>query len=121
MPKIWIRWTLAESGTRSLSTVLQKVVGMVSASVAETIFVTLVIGLVQVIGASLVNKIRKKRLLVHWTLILGSVIFGIFAVAATVLGFVAFLYGAELGARTFIISLSIFVGALIDAAFFVKG
>ncbi|MBI2024698.1 MAG: DMT family transporter [Candidatus Harrisonbacteria bacterium] len=116
----WMRWTFAEAGTKTVSKLLQKVVGNVSTTLAHTFFATLVIGLVQTISGLIVCRVGKKPIFRDGTGILGSCLFGFFAVVSSVLSFSVFLLGGEVGINTFIITLSIIPGALIDRFFFGK-
>lgn len=123
MPKFgekWMRWTLAEAGTKTASKILQKVIGAVSTTVAHTFFATLVVGLVQTIGGLAVTRARGTPILTDKESIFGSCLFGFFAVISTVLSFSVFLFGGDMGVNVFIITLSIIPGALIDRFFFGK-
>lgn len=115
---MWLRWALLESGSRASSKLLQKIIGNVSATVGDVFFATFIIGVVQVITGCIAIKARRGKFLVNSRLIIGSIAFGIFAVIATVLGFATFLKGGEIGISTFIITLSIVPGAIIDSVFF---
>lgn len=114
----WMKWTLCEAGTKTASKVLQKVVGNVSASLAHTFLATMIIGLVQIVAGLVMTRFQKVKLLGDRANIVGSCLFGCFAVVSTVLAFGAFYYGGDMGVNTFIITLSIIPGALIDRFFF---
>lgn len=116
----WMRWTLLEAGTKTASKVLQKVVGNVSVTFAHTFLATLVIGLVQTITGLVVTRAKKIALWPDRESVIGACLFGLFAVLSTVMGFGAFYYGGDMGVNTFIITLSIVPGALIDWCFFGK-
>ncbi len=116
----WMRWTLAEAGTKTGSKILQKVIGNISTTVAHTFFATLVVGLVQTIGGWIVTRARGTPILTDKESIFGSCLFGFFAVISTVLSFSVFLLGGDIGVNVFIITLSIIPGALIDRFFFGK-
>lgn len=116
----WMRWTLAEAGTKTASKILQKVIGVVSTTVAHTFFATLVVGLVQTISGLIVTRVRGTPILTDRQSIAGSCLFGFFAVISTVLSFSVFLFGGDIGVNVFIITLSIIPGALIDRFFFGK-
>ncbi|OGY64914.1 MAG: hypothetical protein A3J53_01585 [Candidatus Harrisonbacteria bacterium RIFCSPHIGHO2_02_FULL_40_20] len=111
-------WTLAEAATKTSSQLLQKVVGNVSSTVAHAFFATFVIGVVQTIVGAVVCWRRGTKLLTDFESILGSCLFGFFAVVSTVLAFMVFLLGGDVGTNTFIIILSIVPGAFIDRVFF---
>ncbi|OHA24772.1 MAG: hypothetical protein A3D52_00445 [Candidatus Taylorbacteria bacterium RIFCSPHIGHO2_02_FULL_44_36] len=114
----WMKWTLCEAGTKTSSKILQKVVGNVCVSLAHTFLATIIVGLVQIVAGLIVARLQKVRLLGNRFNIVGSCLFGFFAVISTVLAFGAFFYGGDMGVNTFIITLSIVPGALIDRFFF---
>lgn len=118
MNKSWIRWTILEAGTKTASKLLQKTVGMASTTPGHTFYGAALIGFVQTIVGVVLAKRREKKLCAGWANVIGSILFGIFAVISTVLGFLVFLYGGEIGVNTFIITLSIVPGAMIDDFFF---
>lgn len=112
----WILWTVGEAGTKTMSKILQKIVGIASQNFGDTFFATAAIGLVQVISALLFRG--RKVFFVEKQGIIGSVLFGVFATISTVLAFLVFTYGGQVGTNTFIITLSIVPGALADVVFF---
>lgn len=114
----WMRWTLLEASTKTLSKLLQKVVGMVSLTLAHTFLATFVIGLVQALAGFIVVKANKKSFFPDALSVFGSCLFGLFAVVSTVLVFIVFLSGGDVGINVFIITLGIVPGALIDRFFF---
>lgn len=114
----WMKWTFCEASTKTASKILQKVIGNVSASLTHTFLATLIIGLVQIVAGLVMTRLQRVRLLGDRVNIIGSCLFGFFAVISTVLAFGAFYYGGDLGVNTFIITLSIIPGALIDRFFF---
>lgn len=115
-----MKWTFFEALAKTVSKVLAKFVGVISTTMSHVFFATMVVGLVQVVGGWTMTKKRNTSLLGDREGILGSCIFGFFAVVSTVLSFAVFLYGGELGMNVFIITLSIIPGALIDRIFFGK-
>lgn len=115
-----MKWTLIEALTKTSSKILQKFVGVVSSTMSHVFFATMVVGLVQVIGGFSMARKRKTPLLCDQAEVIGSCAFGFFAVVASALSFSVFLYGGEIGVNTFIITLSIIPGALIDRIFFGK-
>ena len=118
--KEWKRWSLLESLTRSISMLLQKIVGVTSTTFGQTFLATAIIGFVQTIAGFLITRKRKIPLLMDKKGVVGSCVFGIFATICTVLGFTVFLLGGDMGINTFIITLAIIPGALIDNFFFKK-
>ena len=131
-------WTLLEAGTRTLSKLLQKLVGVASTTIGHLFLVTLIIGCVQTIVGFCAVKVQKKKFfgtinnieksglgpfasilyVLNKNGVAGSIAFGFFAVVNSILSFAAFLYGAEVGINTFIITLSIIPGAIFDSWFF---
>lgn len=118
MAQPWIIWTLAEAGARTVSRILQKLIGVTGLSIASCFFATAIIGLVQTTWGWLLARKLRKKLLVDKISIEGSILFGFFAVMSTVLGISSFVYGGDIGVTTFIMTLSIIPGALIDWKFF---
>ncbi len=114
----WMRWTILESGTKTSSKILQKLLGAVSSKLGHTFFAAMVVGLVQVISGFLVTRWRGQKLLVDRDNILGACLFGFVALLSTLLVFATFLVGGEMSTNTFIITLSIVPGAVIDLIFF---
>ncbi len=110
----WMRWTFAEAGTKTASKMLQKVIGSVSATMGHVFFGTMVVGMVQVMAGSVMAAKRGKKLLTDWRSVGGSCLFGFFAALSTVLSFAVFTLGGDIGVNTFIMTLSIVPGALID-------
>lgn len=110
----WMKWTFAEAGTKTASKMLQKVIGSVSATFGHVFFATLAVGMVQVMAGSVMAARRGKKLLTDWKSISGSCLFGLFAALSTVLSFAVFASGGDIGVNTFIITMSIVPGALID-------
>lgn len=120
MGERWVKWTIGEAGTKTVSAVVQKMIGIVSTTYGHTFWATCIVGIVQTIFGFSECLRKKKGILDSPKNILGAMLFGLLAVGSTVLGFITFLEGAELGARVFIITLSIIPGALIDQVFFGK-
>lgn len=118
MGEKWMIWTLLEAGTKTSSKLLQKVVGNVSSTLAHVFFATFVVGIVQVVAGFIMVKSRGKKFFPNAMNVLGSCLFGFFAVASTVLALTVFLLGGDVGVNTFIITLSIVPGAMIDKVFF---
>ncbi len=114
----WMKWAVLEAGTKTASKMLQKVVGTVSSTWADTFLATTVIGFIQTTVGGLMIWRNRIPLFSHPAQIIGCCIFGVLAVASTALSFGVFLHGGEIGVNTFIITLSIVPEALIDAIFF---
>lgn len=117
----WMKWTLLEALIRNTSAVFQKIVGgAVSLTSGHLLYVTALIGCVQAIFGYTVARKQSTKILASREEMLGAIIFGVLAVISTMLGFLTFLDGGELGIRVFIVSLSIIPGMLIDKFFFGK-
>lgn len=114
----WTRWTFAEAGTKTLSKILQKIVGNLTTSVAHAFLITLIMGIIQSVTGAIVAYVRKTPFIPGRENVIGSCIFGVFATIATVLGLTAFQYHAPMSVNVFLISLSIIPGAFIDQLFF---
>lgn len=116
MAEPWMGWAVAEGGTKTVSRILQKFVGKVSGAVPGVLLATLVIGFVQMIGGFFGSPlVHRKSVRARAGQIAGSALFGVFATLATVLGVLSFTYpGADVGITTFIVTMSIIPGALID-------
>src|SRR3989338_7775299 len=114
----WMTWTLLEAGTRTLSKMTHKVVGSLIATLAYTFFSTAIVGLVQVAVSYAIVRSKKIKLIDKPANIIGACLFGFFAVIASIFAFGAFYYGGDIGVNSFIITLSIVPGALIDKFFF---
>lgn len=118
MAERWMGWTLGEAGTKTVSKMLQKVIGNVSQTIGHTFFATALVGFVQVIAGYIMAKRRAKKLVPDWQGVLGSCLFGLFATLSTVLCFYVFALGGDMTINTFIITLAIVPGAIIDWLFF---
>jgi drug/metabolite transporter (DMT)-like permease len=114
----WMKWTLAEAGTRTSSKMFQKIIGTICPSFAHTFFAAWVVGLVQIIGGFVMARVCGKKILTDKISILGSCLFGLIAGINTVLPFIIFLLRGDIGINVFIITLAIVPGALIDKFFF---
>ena len=88
----WMRWTLLESCTKTSSKILQKQVGTIGTSMGHTFFAAMLVGLVQMIAGFVVLKKKGKKLWDTPANIWGSILFGLMALASTILGFSTFLY-----------------------------
>lgn len=116
---MWIGWTLLEATTKACSKALQKIIGMTGESFTHILWATVIVGMVQVLLSLTVMMILKKSsVFVDQKGVGGSVLFGLFAVLATVLSFMAFQHGGKVGVNTFIMTLSIMPGTMIDRIFF---
>jgi drug/metabolite transporter (DMT)-like permease len=94
-------------------------VGVASNSWGGTFLASGIVGLVQVVIVTAFElSHRKLGLFKDFKGALGSSIFGILALSSTVLGFATFMKGGDISTSTFIVTLSIVPGMLIDIIFF---
>lgn len=114
MKETWIKWTVLEAFCRTTSMVLQKVAASTNLTLGHTIFAATVIGFVQTVAGAVVVRAQRQSFIDCAPHIFGAVTFGTLAYVNTLLGLTAFSQGAEVGTFTFIITLSIIPGALID-------
>lgn len=120
MKEKWIKWTVLEAMTRIISMLLQKIGGTLVVTLAHAFYGTMIIGLVQTIAGLSAAVIYRKIIFVRLQNIIGAVAFGCLAVFAVALGLITYLNGGEVGVVTFIITLSIAPGAILDWVFFRK-
>lgn len=120
MVEPWMKWAVAEGGAKTVGRVLGKYVGIAARTLPGGLLATLVIGTVQMVGGFLgATLLRRVRLAAGGPQIFGAVCFGVIASVMTLLGIFSFTYeGADVGITTFIVTMSIIPGALIDWAFF---
>ncbi|MDP1719020.1 MAG: DMT family transporter, partial [bacterium] len=104
----------AEAGTKTGSKMLQKVIGTVSQTFPCVVFASLIVGAIQTIAGFLVVKKQGKKLMDDKRNVLGACLFGVLATFSTIVPFSIFYLGGDIGVNTFIITLSIVPGALID-------
>jgi len=114
----WIKWPLLEGFSKSATKILQKIIGAASTSPAQAMLATMVIGLVQVASGLVAGKLFRKKLIASGKDILGAFFYGVLFGTATILTFVIFLLGGQVGVNTFIITLAIVPGLLIDWFYF---
>lgn len=120
-PNAWVHWTLLEAVTKAASKTLQKAVGTATPSWGGAFFASLIIGIVQVIVSTI--SLRKKNISAGAASkkhLHGAILYGIGALAATVLGFATFAAGGDMGVSTLIICLGVAPGAIIDQFWFKK-
>lgn len=119
MAEPWMKWAVAEGSAKTASRVFQKYTGIVAKSFAGSILTLLVIGLIQMGGGLAGATVRGKHIVVERPQAFAAVMFGVIASIMTVLGVFSFTYpGADVGITTFIVTMSIIPGALIDWIFF---
>lgn len=114
----WRKWAVLEGLMKTASSSFQKIAGSASSNFAGTLLVAGIIGLTQVIFALTYLLIKKEGLLIDRKGIFGSMLFGLVAFSSTVFGIITFLKGGDVSVNTFIITLSIVPGMIIDIVFF---
>ena len=118
--KQWMKWTLSEAVFKTGAKLLQKIVGQLGATLGHAYAATLVIGALQVVYAA--ARCLRDRPLGKITdapkHILGSLFYGALFSAATIITFLIFAYGGDVGVNTLIVTLAIIPGAFIDFIFF---
>jgi|SRR3989344_234804 len=110
----WMLWTLGESVTRTISVAFTNVIGRLITTTGESVLATFILGLVQMLGGTLIARAAQKPLWIGKRLALWCFVFAVFAVLQTVLLFLIFARGGDMGVTVFIISLSVIFGALVD-------
>ena len=113
-----MKWTLFEAITKTVSKIFQKVIGIISHTFSHVLLATVIVGLVQVIGGFTMAKMKKQKIITDIGSIAGACWFGFNACLCTIIPFYVFVLGGDIGINTFIITLSIIPGALIDIIFF---
>jgi len=114
----WMWWTAAEGCTKTFSKVLQKIVGLSALTYQDMIIATAIIGAIQAVIGFYSTKYRELKMFSSIIEVVGACLFGVGAFAATFLCFIIFSLGGDTGVNSFIITLSIIPGALIDWYFF---
>ncbi len=114
----WTKWAVLEGLTKTTSRTFQKVVGGASNNWGGTFLAAGIIGFVQVLYAAIVITRQGGKFFKDPVGIFGCVMFGLLALISTVFGFATFLYGGDISISTFIVTLSIVPGMIIDVVFF---
>ncbi|MEK7654192.1 MAG: hypothetical protein AAB345_02820 [Patescibacteria group bacterium] len=114
----WMKWTFLEAGTKIASKLLQKVIGVAAVTFSFNVVASFIVGLMQAIAGFLAVKKQGKKFFPNRQQVLGSIAFGTLATFSTIVPFTIFTLGGDIGVNTFIITLSIIPGALIDRFFF---
>ncbi len=113
----WRIWAVLEGLTKTVSRTFQHVVGNASPSLDTTLLSASILGWVQFVVTGVWAKKRKVALLSPVGMF-GSMMFGLFALISTVLGFITFMNGGEIATSTFIVTMAIVPGMIIDIIFF---
>ncbi|MBI3046063.1 MAG: HAD hydrolase family protein [Candidatus Harrisonbacteria bacterium] len=111
----WMKWILLEAVFKTGAKLFQKSVGQLSVTFGHAYAATLVIGLFQVIYAVSRGLTDKSlgSILDAPKHIFGAILYGIIFSVATILTFLVFASGGDVGVNTLIVTLSIVPGALI--------
>lgn len=115
----WMKWAVAEGGTKTTTRLINKSLGIAAGSFAGSVATPFVIGAMQTVVGFLGARTRRARLRIPFAHIMAAVIFGVIATAMSTLAIYSFTYpGADVGITTFIVTMSIIPGAFIDWIFF---
>jgi drug/metabolite transporter (DMT)-like permease len=114
----WMKWAALEAAGKTGSKLIQKLAGVVSTTFGQVIFVTFWSALAQSLLGFATAKILRKKILLDWRSTLLAGLSGLVTMVGAVVVFATFFYGGEIGVNTFIITLSIVPGALIDRFYF---
>ncbi|MFH1822783.1 MAG: hypothetical protein ABH830_03725 [Patescibacteria group bacterium] len=115
---MWVKWAFFEGVCRSINTSLMKFVGQGN-TLPGSFFITSIIGFIQMIGGWIIALFRKEKIIMPFSKIYRSIIFGVSASLMTILSIYTFTYaGAEVGIVSFLVMLSIIPGTIIDRLLF---
>ena len=114
----WRKWAVAEGLTKTASRTFQKVAGTASNNWGGAFLVAGIIGFVQVASSLIIISKNGERIFGDLKGMFGSILFGLLALTSTVFGIATFLYGGDISTSTFIVTLSIVPGMMIDIIFF---
>lgn len=114
-----MKFAVAEGGTKTVSATASKYVGLTVNSIVVAFFFQLYVSVIQMLGGIFGTRATKGTLRPPEVRAIWSAgFFGVTATAMTVISVYTFMIGADLGVRTFLFSMSILPGALIDWLFF---
>lgn len=114
----WLRWSLAQALAQSIHRIPQKKAAMLGTSTMHPFVMTGIAGVLQAtvgVAMALATGVKLKDTPKN---IVGSCLFGMGAFAAMTCGNISFQLGGEIGIVTFIATMSIVPGAIIDHVFF---
>lgn len=114
----WMKWAFLEACMKTGSKAFQKLVGLSSKTFNYALLATAVGAFVQCVGGFVGLSARKKSLFIGWNYIWKACLSGLVVSIGNILVFSVFIFGGDIGVNTFIITLSIIPGALIDKFFF---
>lgn len=107
-------WTLLEAVVRAAHRWPQKVAADLAPTFGHSFFTTFVVGVVQVVLGCLGTRVSGATLRAPPDQVIGSCLFGTVAVATLTLGNYSLQLGGDVGVYTFIVTLSIVPGTMID-------
>jgi len=114
-----MKWGAGEGCIRTVTRLLQKLIGGIAKSAEGVLLTTLLNGLVQIVVGFIGSRKRDQEIFTESKLIVGGVLIGVISTGMMFLSLLAFTYeGADIGIVTFMVSLSILPGALLDWIFF---
>ena len=113
-----MRWTVLEASTKTMVRLLQKILGTGTATVGAAMGVITLTGLVQFIMGLICLKNARPAITSDRKGKVGAVLFGIGALASNICALKAFQLGGSVIVVTFITTLSMFFGALLDRFWF---
>lgn len=117
-PMTWVLWTSAEGLTRTGTKILLKVLGLAETALSASVLATVIIGAVQTVGGFVGGTLRGKPFFGPQGHAVGGCAFGVLAYVTTVLSFMVFSYGGDMGVNTFITTLSIIPGGILGSIIF---
>jgi len=114
----WIKYTFLEAAFRTTTKILQKIIGVLGKTFAHAFLASAIVGFTQALTSLLSLKIARKKIFPGWFNFWGACLFGVNATIATALSFAVFSLGGDVGINSFIMTLTIVPGALIDRFIF---
>ena len=115
----WMRWTVLEAATKTIVRILQKILGVAAQNFTAVIGVIALAGIAQwCIGALAARAQRAEKIASDAGSKWGAVAFGCGAVVCNISALMAFQFGGSVIVVTFISTLSVVPGALLDRFWF---
>src|SRR3989344_6779983 len=98
----WMFWTVLEGLGKTGVKILQKLVGVASTAYSHAFLATFIVGFVQLLIGGAIAGVRRKALFSPRQHVWGSIFYGIAFTISTIVTFVVFLLGGDMGVNTFI-------------------
>ncbi len=111
-------FTLFEAACRTAIKILQKIIGVLGKTFAHAFLASAIVGFTQALISLISLKAARQKIFPGWFNFCGACLFGINATIVTSLSFAVFSLGGDVGINSFIMTLTIVPGALIDRFFF---